>query len=87
METEGYIQYRRPDDGGTIHLPGGKVVDNRNIVAYSPFLSLKYNCHFNVEVVHSMKAVKYLFKYLHKGGDRASINLRTAKAQSGEILS
>jgi hypothetical protein len=48
------------------------------VVPYSPYLSLKFNCHINVEVVQSIKAIKYLYKYTHKGPDRAKIKLYLA---------
>ena len=48
-------------------------LDNRWIVPYSPYLSLRYNCHINVEVCMSPLAAKYLFKYVTKGEDRAMI--------------
>jgi hypothetical protein len=34
-----------------------------------------FNCHINVEVCSSIKAVKYLYKYIYKGHDRASISV------------
>lgn len=34
-----------------------------------------YNCHINVKVCSSIKAIKYLFKYIYKRHDRASIYL------------
>ena len=49
------------------------LIDNTWIVPYSPFLSLRYNCHINVEVCMSPMAAKYLFKYVTKGVDRAMV--------------
>ena len=49
------------------------VLDNRSIVPYSPYLSLRYNCHINVEVCLSPMAAKYLYKYVFKGEDRAMV--------------
>ena len=37
------------------------------------YLSTKYNCHINVESVASFKTLKYCFKYIHKGPDRATL--------------
>jgi hypothetical protein len=53
----------------------GKILDNRWVVPYNPYLLRRYNCHINVEVCSSIKAVKYLFKYIYKGHDRASITI------------
>lgn len=58
-------------------LPNNKIVDNRWIVPYCPYLSLKYNCHINVEICVSPKAIKYLYKYIQKGGDRVMPNVTT----------
>jgi len=44
-------------------------------VPYNPYLSTKYNCHINIEIATSIMAVKYLFKYVYKGHDRASISV------------
>ncbi len=49
--------------------------DNRWIVPYNPFLSLKYNAHLNVEVVISVSCVKYLYKYTCKGSDKVMVRL------------
>ncbi|XP_077232176.1 uncharacterized protein LOC143867189 [Tasmannia lanceolata] len=48
-------------------------VDNRWVVSYNRSLITKYNCHMNVELCARTRVIKYLFKYLHKGPDRATI--------------
>ena len=72
-----YAIYRRrsPKDGGRqIVCPRtNRVIDNSWIVPYCPFLSLRFNCHINVEVCTSPKASKYLYKYVTKGSDRAMV--------------
>ena len=50
--------------------------DNRDVVPYNVYLTRRFDCHINVEVVTSLKSVKYLFKYVHKGHDRASLDMR-----------
>jgi len=45
------------------------------VVPYSPYLSLRYKAHINVEICGSVKAVKYIHKYIYKGGDRATVIL------------
>jgi hypothetical protein len=47
-------------------------------VPYNPYLLRLFNCHINVEACGSIKAVKYLFKYIYKGHDRASVAAREA---------
>ena len=51
------------------------VLDNQWIVPYSPYLSIRYNCHINVEVCLSPMAAKYLYKYVFKGDDRAMVRV------------
>jgi len=45
------------------------------VVPYNPALLMRYNCHINVEICCSIKSVKYLYKYIYKGHDRASFSL------------
>jgi hypothetical protein len=49
----------------------GFVFDNRWVVPYNPYLTMRYQCHINVKVCNSITAVKYLYKYVYKGHDRA----------------
>ncbi|OWZ16700.1 LOW QUALITY PROTEIN: Helitron helicase [Phytophthora megakarya] len=37
---------------------------NKWIVPYNPYLPRKYNCHINMEVCATFKAVKYIYKYV-----------------------
>jgi hypothetical protein len=71
-QEDGYPEYRRRNNGGH-RLPNGLCVDNRWVVPYNRALLMKYNAHINVEVCGSIYAVKYLHKYIHKGGDRAEV--------------
>jgi hypothetical protein len=57
------------------------VIDNSWIVPYSPYLLLKYQCHINVECCLSVRGVKYLYKYVHKGPDRAMVSVRTQSTE------
>lgn len=72
MDNDGYPLYRRRDDGRAYQV-GDHMLDNRWVIPYSPYLSAKYHCHINVECVATFKSIKYPFKYIHKGGDRATI--------------
>ena len=55
----------------------GRYIDNRYVVPYNPYLTKKYNAHINVEVVTFMKSsIKYLYKYVFKGFDVASLSFR-----------
>ncbi|GBP83349.1 hypothetical protein EVAR_54366_1 [Eumeta japonica] len=54
-----------------IHGPCDIDIDNRWVVPYSPLLSKTYNAHINVEFCSSVKSIKYICKYVHKGSDMA----------------
>jgi hypothetical protein len=43
------------------------LLDDRHVVAYNPFLLLKYHCHINIEYCFGQKSCKYIFKYFLKG--------------------
>ncbi len=49
----------------------GIQLDDSYIVPYNPELSVEFNAHINVEVVAGIAVVKYLYKYVYKGHDRA----------------
>uniref|UniRef100_K4AMU8 ATP-dependent DNA helicase n=1 Tax=Setaria italica TaxID=4555 RepID=K4AMU8_SETIT len=65
----------------------GHILDNQWVVPYNPCLLRTFNCHINVEACSSIKSVKYLFKYIYKGHDRASVAVREAgkKDDKGNI--
>ena len=71
-EKQSYATYRRrtPEDGGVEMQHNHRLLSNSWVVPYNPYLLLRYNCHINVEICASTKATKYLYKYIHKGGDR-----------------
>jgi len=74
-----YPLYRRraPDnDYICSYAHTNRLVDNRWIVPYSPYLLLKYRCHINVEACASVLAIKYAYKYIYKGPDRAMVAIR-----------
>ena len=39
------------------------------------YLLQKYNCHINVQIATSIMSVKYLYKYIYKGHDRACVTI------------
>ena len=75
-----YAQYQRrsPNNNGrTVSVQTGqrnRIIDNRWIVPYNPYLLLRYECHINVECCTSTKIAKYLYKYVTKGNSRAMVN-------------
>ena len=88
LGTDSYPLYRRrsPDNGGqvsnnTMRIGGSRVdqeIDNRWIVPYNKLLLRSMNCHCNVELcmsIKSIKSIKCVLKYVHKGCDQAMFTL------------
>ena len=70
----GYPLYARPENGRLMEKNGFKF-DNRWVVPYNEFLSVKFNCHINVEFIGSLMTIKYIYKYVHKGADVSTVAL------------
>jgi hypothetical protein len=73
------ISQRRKDD----HCAKvrSQMLDNRWVVPYNPYLLRMFDYHINVEVCSSIKAVKYLYKYVYKGHDQTSFNIEKLDAE------
>ncbi len=58
------------------------------MVPHNVYLSTKYDAHINVEVYNNIRAVKYLFKYVYKGHDRANIEIshQNDNATEGNVV-
>eukprot|EP00435_Cladocopium_sp_Y103_P060653 s247_g22.t1 len=85
LRADGYPLYRRRDNGMLLQKAGTDM-DNRDVVPYSPVLLKRHNAHLNVEVVSSIRLVKYIFKYTFKGHDRARIEVSDRRDEIQEHL-
>jgi hypothetical protein len=74
MDVNRYPIYRCRDTGLTI-LVHGIELDNRWVVPHNVYLSTKYDAHINVEVCNNIHAIKYVFKYVYKRHDRATVKI------------
>ena len=91
-----YISYKRRDrlsGGDSVSMPyltpgigyQSCNIDNSWVVPYSPFLMRMFQCHFNVELcVSKVGSIKYLFKYVCKGQDRVTVELRNDPPRNEE---
>ncbi len=73
-DVNGYPIYRRTNTGHTVEVHGIDL-DNRWVVPHNVYLSTKYDVHIDIEVCNNIRAVKYLFKYVYKGHDCATVEI------------
>jgi len=71
-DVDGYLEYRRCQTRIFVDPKTQRVVDNQWIVPYNLHLATKYHAHINVDICSSISIVKYLYKYVYKGPDRAT---------------
>jgi hypothetical protein len=74
-KTSGYLLYRRRQDTSYIinsqqHLSENL---NRQVIPYNLYLIRCFNCHINVKLVSSVKAIRYIFKYIYKETDLTTL--------------
>jgi hypothetical protein len=65
-------------------LVHGIELDNRWVVSHNVYFSTKYDAHINVEVCNNIRVVKYLFKYIYKGHDRAIVEISRQNNNAAE---
>ncbi|XP_077242513.1 uncharacterized protein LOC143883027 [Tasmannia lanceolata] len=88
QDGDGYATYRRRCNGQQVYVRN-QYLDNRWVVPNNPYLLRCYNCHINVEICLSIKAVKYLYKYIYKWHDKVAMQIiqNEAEAMIDEIQS
>ncbi|XP_060846202.1 uncharacterized protein LOC132925860 [Rhopalosiphum padi] len=74
VSDSGYPTYRRPNNGLVVNVRGHPV-GNEFVVPHNPYLLVKYDAHINVEVCSTIKSVMYLYKYVYKGHDAATLEV------------
>ena len=72
VDNLGFPVYRRRDDGRYI-IKTGVRMDNTHVVPYNLNLLKKFQGHLNVEWCNKSNLLKYPFKYLTKGHDKARV--------------
>ncbi|SJL11774.1 uncharacterized protein ARMOST_15183 [Armillaria ostoyae] len=76
--TDGYPNLACPNNGHEYVKMNSQICTvyiNCDIVPYNPYFSVCYNCHINVEVCITVKAIKYIHKYIYKGHDRTTLEV------------
>ncbi|KAM2134401.1 hypothetical protein ACFX1R_004418 [Malus domestica] len=71
FESDGFVKYKRREMENCFVVKNGVKLNNAFVVPYNRELLLKYQAHINVESCCQSMLIKYLFKYITKGVDRA----------------
>ncbi|XP_071723347.1 uncharacterized protein [Rutidosis leptorrhynchoides] len=72
-DQNGSIVHQRGNIG--IHAEKNVFLDHRYVVPFNRDLVVKYQAHINLQICTDGNLMKYLFKYLHKGPDRAKVQI------------
>jgi hypothetical protein len=82
------ISYLSTQRYGAHTFVHGIELDNRWVVPHNVYLSTKYDAHINIEVCNNIRAIKYLFKYIYKGHDRATVEIsrQSDNATEGNVV-
>lgn len=76
--ADGYPLYRKRPINDEV-MVRGKMLNNTWVVPHNPYLLAKYDCHINVEVCSTIKAIKYLYKYMYKCHDKIIYRIVNSK--------
>jgi hypothetical protein len=70
------VQYRCRTEAGHFIERYGVKLDNGWVVPYNLALLKRFRAHINVEWCNKTHLIKYLFKYITKGPDRARVVIK-----------
>ncbi|XP_076884109.1 uncharacterized protein LOC143533132 [Bidens hawaiensis] len=74
VDSQGFPVYKRRDNGQYV-VKSDIMMDNRTVVPYNKTLLKQFQAHINVEWFNQDRSIKYMFKYINKGPNRATISL------------
>jgi hypothetical protein len=87
MDVNGYPIYQCRDTRHIV-LVHDVELDNCWVVSHNVYLFTKYDAHINVEVCNNIRVVKYLFKYVYKRHDHATVEIscQSNNATEGNVV-
>ncbi|XP_076888524.1 uncharacterized protein LOC143538972 [Bidens hawaiensis] len=74
LDSDGFPIYRRRDSGSYVERSNIQL-DNRSVVPYNKELLKRYHAHINFEWCKQAGSIKYLFMYINKGPDMATVSV------------
>lgn len=77
---DGYPTYTRRDTGESVRIRG-VALDNHYVISYNSYLA-SFNCHINLKICSTIKAVKYLYDYVYKGKVIRTLGTKESVAKS-----
>ena len=92
VQANGYPLYCRRQDGRRFARSADAVAgsrfkfDSRWVVPHNRFLCRRFKAHINVEVCASIKAIKYIHKYIYKGSDCTTVQLQGSEDEVAQYL-
>ncbi|RID48364.1 hypothetical protein BRARA_I04879 [Brassica rapa] len=84
IDKSGFVKYRRRSDPKHLVLKSNIELGNQYVVPHNLSILKKYEAHINVEWCCRTSAIKYLFKYITKGVDRATVLLKEVERGGSE---
>ncbi|XP_054290778.1 uncharacterized protein LOC129005795 [Macrosteles quadrilineatus] len=87
VDERGFVQYKRDytNRGTIVSRNKNIIVHDGWVVPYNPALMLKYEAHINLELASTRRVIKYLFKYLMKGGSLQNVTVTPFSKQDDEV--
>jgi PIF1-like helicase/Helicase len=86
FDSDGKIEYKRRDNGLCVEK-NGVILNNSHVVPHNTDLVIKFHAHINVEICSNPAMIKYLFKYVHKGFDKAKIVISRSHEHDSDNIS
>ena len=92
LNRDGYSLYQYCDNGDShVIYPARNEndevrLDNCWVVSHNPYLICRYKAYINVEISASIKAVKYIHKYIYKGSDQVTVELENTNNEIKRYL-
>lgn len=82
LSDDGFPEHIRRWDGRYV-ICRNVGMDNRFVVPYSPYLTHMFRAHIHMEVCALLHGIKYVYKCVYKGSDRARLRLSRAGGETG----